>query len=456
MVHELFVLLGIQDLQQGGRRVSPVIRTDLVDFIKQEHGVVALALPDGGHDAAGDRADIGPSVAADLRLVPYTAQGHVDELAPGGPGYGSCDGGLSYPRRPYQTEDGALLVFGEGEDGQVFHDTLLDLVQAVVVLVQDLLAFLKIDVLLGGLVPGKVEDPLDIGPYDGKIRSVRRQLRRPVDLLFDLFGDLGAELELLQLLLPLLGLGLDIVVLAQFLLDGAHLLHQVVLPLGFVQVVLELGVQLVLVGLDLVLAGKISDHQGQPLDRIHGHQDLLGLFGEDVHLGDDEISDVTGLVVPLKALEIVVGEALMVGPVLGIEIRGGPDQREDVGSEGHVVRLFDLLKLADEIRGLPDHLFHSGAVLAGHQDPQLLSRQPQDPLDPRDRAYGIKILRRGKIHRGILLIGEEYEGIAVHGRLKGLDGLVPLYVETDLSAREHADASQGYQRHGLGLDLFVH
>ena len=81
VVHEVRVLLGIEHLHQGGGRIAPIIGPDLVYLVKHEYRVVGTAVPDSLDNAPRERADIGPAVAADLRLVADTSQRHSDELA---------------------------------------------------------------------------------------------------------------------------------------------------------------------------------------------------------------------------------------------------------------------------------------------------------------------------------------------------------------------------------------
>ena len=98
MVAEGIVLLGVQDLEEGRRRVAPEIGADLVHLVHHEHRVVGPGPPDALDDAAGHGPDIGPPVAPDLGLVPDAAQGNADEVPAQGPGDGLAEGGLADAR----------------------------------------------------------------------------------------------------------------------------------------------------------------------------------------------------------------------------------------------------------------------------------------------------------------------------------------------------------------------
>ena len=105
MIGKFFVLFRIQHLQKGRGRIAPVIISHLVDFIKEENRVIGFGVLHSPHHPSRYRADIGPAVAPDFRLVPDAAQGHPDEFPVHGSGDGFCHRRLSYPRRPYKAKD---------------------------------------------------------------------------------------------------------------------------------------------------------------------------------------------------------------------------------------------------------------------------------------------------------------------------------------------------------------
>ena len=81
VVLEAEVLLRVEHLEQRGRRVAPEVHADLVDLVEHEHRVVRAGGLDALDDPAGQRADVGAPVAADLRLVVDAAEAHAGELA---------------------------------------------------------------------------------------------------------------------------------------------------------------------------------------------------------------------------------------------------------------------------------------------------------------------------------------------------------------------------------------
>ncbi len=165
VVDEGVVLGGIEHLEQRRGGVAPPVGADLVDLVEHEDGIARLGPPQPLDDAAGQRADVRPPMAADLRLVPHAAQRHAHEPPAQRPGDALAEAGLAHAGRPHEAEDRlarrtcrpsraaarrarwlcrrrlpgpACALLPELLDGQVLEDAVLDLLEVVVVLVQDL------------------------------------------------------------------------------------------------------------------------------------------------------------------------------------------------------------------------------------------------------------------------------------------------------------------------------
>ena len=74
MVLEVVVLFRIEHFEQRRGRIAAEILAELVDFIEQEQRVGRSRFLEVGNDLARQRADVGPAVAADFRLVAHAAQ----------------------------------------------------------------------------------------------------------------------------------------------------------------------------------------------------------------------------------------------------------------------------------------------------------------------------------------------------------------------------------------------
>ena len=74
IVAEGRVLLGVQHFEQRRRRVAVEALAELVHLVEHHHRIARLGLADRLNHVAGQRADIGPAMAADLRLVMQSAE----------------------------------------------------------------------------------------------------------------------------------------------------------------------------------------------------------------------------------------------------------------------------------------------------------------------------------------------------------------------------------------------
>ena len=72
---------GIEHLEQRRGRVAAEVGAELVDLVEDEHRVARLGAAQALDDLAGQRADVGAAVAADLGFVAHAAERDADELA---------------------------------------------------------------------------------------------------------------------------------------------------------------------------------------------------------------------------------------------------------------------------------------------------------------------------------------------------------------------------------------
>ena len=180
-------------------------------------------------------------MAADLGLVAHAAERHAHELAAGGARDRLAERRLADARRSDEAEDRALQLADQALHGEVLEDALLHLLEAVVILLEDLLGVVDVELVLGVLVPRQRDEPVDVVAHDGRLGGHRRHHLELLQLLLRLLARLGRHLLLLDLLLELLDLVLELVLLAELLLDRPHLLVEVVLLLGLLHLLLDPG-----------------------------------------------------------------------------------------------------------------------------------------------------------------------------------------------------------------------
>src|SRR5690606_18418434 len=195
-------------------------------------------------DLPRQRADVRPAMTADLRLVAHAAERHPDELAAERGRDRLRHRRLADPRRSDEAEDRTLHLRVELADGEVLEDALLRLLEAGVLLVEDLLRLREIDVLLGPLRPGERDEPVEIRARDGVLGGGDGHARQAVELAHRLLADRLGHAGRLDLLAELLDLLLLLVVFAELLLDRLQLLAQEVLALVATDLGLDLRLDL--------------------------------------------------------------------------------------------------------------------------------------------------------------------------------------------------------------------
>ncbi len=321
VVPEGVVLGRVEDFEEGGGRVAPEVRADLVDLVEQDDRVHRTGLLDGADDAAGQRSDVRTPVAADLRLVPYAAERDPDELAAHGTGHGLAQRGLADAGRPDQRQHGAAAAPADQPQaavraplahGQVLGDAFLDVLQTGVVGVQDLLGAGDVVRVLRALVPRQLQHRVQPGPDPAALGALVAGPLQLVDLLEGRLADVLGQLGGLDAGAVVLALVLRVAVqLGQFLADGLHLAAQQELALLLVDALLDVLGD----GLRHVLFGEVVAQRFggllQPRHRVGGLQQehlLLGAQERRVAGVVRELRDVLDL---LDAVHDLPGAALL-------------------------------------------------------------------------------------------------------------------------------------------------
>ena len=107
----------------------------------------------------------------DLGLVVDPAQRDAGELASQGAGHGLAERGLAHAGRTDQGDDGARPASAHDSQAaglaplahrEELDDPVLDVLQAGVILVQDPPRFDHVEPVLGPLVPGQLQHPVEV------------------------------------------------------------------------------------------------------------------------------------------------------------------------------------------------------------------------------------------------------------------------------------------------------
>ncbi len=445
MIVEGVVLLRVEHLQQRAGGVAAEVGGHLVHLVEQEDRVGAAAALHVLDDLARHRPDVRPPVAADLGLVAHAAQRDAHEGAPRGPGDAAAQRGLAHPGGAHEAEDRALVLLHQGLHRQVLDDALLDLLQAVVVLLQHLLGPLQVAVVVGVHLPGQVQHPVDVVAHHRGLGRHGGHHLEPPQLAVQLLLGLLAQRLGRDLVLQLGDLALKLVALAQLLLDRVHLLVEVVLLLRLLHLTLDARADALLNLQDLDLALHQLVELVHPRSGVGQPQQLLLVLQLELQVRADGVRQARGLVDGLHRDQHLGRDAL-------VEL--------DVGLEGRLERAHQGLALH---RGLALLLRHgrdlhqeellllevaldAHALLALHQHLDRAVGQAQQ-LD--DRAQGPHledVLALGVVGLGLLLRHQQDVLVGVHGLLEGADGAIAPHEERHHHVRKDDDVPQREDR----------
>ena len=193
-------------------------------------------------------------MSANLALVVQATQRNTAKLTAQGSGYALTERGLTHSRRAIEAEDWRLQIALELDYSQVLKNTVLNLLKAEVVGIELLACAVEVKVVLGNLVPRKVEHQVEIGHLYRVLRNCRVEALELCNLLLENLCNLPLPNLLLGSLAEFLHVAVYIV--AQLLLNGLHLLLEVVVALLLVNLGLHLLLNLLLELKELLLTNE--------------------------------------------------------------------------------------------------------------------------------------------------------------------------------------------------------
>src|SRR3989344_3478731 len=135
MVGKGIILLGIQSLQKGRRRIAPEIHTDFINFVQHKYGVFRPCIFNALDYSTRQCPYIGSAVAAYLRLIMDSPQRNSDKFTVQRTGYRFTDRSFADTRRADETKNRAFDFSNQLMNGQVLQNSFLYLGQSVVILI---------------------------------------------------------------------------------------------------------------------------------------------------------------------------------------------------------------------------------------------------------------------------------------------------------------------------------
>ena len=202
-----------------------------------------------------------------------------ENLRPSALRHAAAQRGFAHARRPDEAQDRPLHVRLQPAHAEVVQDAVLHLLQAVVVLVEDLLRLQDVHLAGGRLRPRQHRQPLDIVARQRVVRRHRVHPAQPPKLLQRVLLHLLGHAGGFDLLLQLGNVLLRVVQVAQLLLDRLQLLAQIVVALRGLHRILHLGLDLVAQLLHLQLLRQVLVDALQPRGNVRRLQQLLLVGG---------------------------------------------------------------------------------------------------------------------------------------------------------------------------------
>ena len=389
-------------------------------------------------------------------LVADAAQRQPHEVASGRLGDRARQRGLADARRADQAQDRPFELLHQRLHGEVLEDPLLDLLEAVVVLVEDPLGVDDVELLVGLLAPGEPQDPVDVVADDGRLGRHRGHHAELLELLLDLPLRLLREVLLLGALFQLGQLVLELVSVAELLLDRLHLLVEVVLLLRLLHLLLDARPDLPLHLQDLDLR---LDQLVEPRQALRGRIDLQDrlLVGEfQLQLPDHRVGELAWIFDRLHGDQDLRRDPLV---QFDVGLEGGVDlAHESVQLHGALLHLGDLLDLhreeavglgeaADLRAPLPFHKYLHGPVGEAQQlDDRADRPDGEDVL--RDRLVGLRLALRGE--EDFLAAGGSRSTPFAHRLFERADRFFTTDEERHHHVREDDDVPQRKQWYATG------
>lgn len=232
MVVEIVVLFRVEHFEQGRCRIATHVAAHFVDFIEQEQRVAHTHFRHLLNQSSWHRTDVSPAMTTNFRFIAHTAEGHAHEFTVGGIGNRLSQRGFTHARRPHQAQHRPTNFLHALLHGEVFEDAFFDFFEAVVIGVEDILSASQVQAHFGLGLPRHLHQPVDVGAHHGGFSRHRRHLLELVQLGVGLGQGVFRQAGGIDALFQLFDFVVAFLAVAEFFLDGLHLLIQVVLALA--------------------------------------------------------------------------------------------------------------------------------------------------------------------------------------------------------------------------------
>ena len=224
------VLLGIEYFKQCRSGIALKVGTNFVYLIEYKDRIALLGFGYGLHNAAGHSTYIGATVTTYLGLIVKTAQRNAHILTMNGTCYTLTQRCFTYSGRAVKTQNRSMREVGKFHHSKMLNDAFFDLFESIMVFIENGSGLLEVYIVLAILIPGQVEDVVEIAILYRVIGGLGMESFQLTHLFFKDFSYIFTPEFLSATIAQLLHL-LFYAIASQLLLDSAYLLLQEVLTL---------------------------------------------------------------------------------------------------------------------------------------------------------------------------------------------------------------------------------
>ena len=387
-------------------------------------------------------------MAADFGLVANPAKRHAHIFAPGGARDRLAKRGLADSRRADKAQDRSLDRLCALLHGKKFDDAVLDLLQPVMVGVENFASLDDVFLQPAGFLPRHGENPVEIVADDGRLGAHRAHVLELAQLGIRLFAGGLRHLRLFKLGLELFQLAPSVFAVAELLLDGLHLLVQIILALRL----LHLPLDAVADTLFHLQRADLLFHQLEdalkPLMDVEMLQKLLFFLDFDSQMRGDHVGDLVGLGDLLDGAEDFRCDLLVELDILVELLHSGACQAFGVSTEIAILLenfRIDSKKTVIRVQRLRvDH--HALAAFDKHLHGAV--RQFQQLQDRSDRTDGVQAVSVRILGIGFLLGHQDDLLVLGHHGLQRADRLLAADKQRHDHVREYDNIAKRQDREG--------
>ena len=236
----------IQNLQKCGSWIPLVISRHLVNLIQEEYRILGTALFQRSQNTAWHSPHIGTAMASDFSLISNATQRCSYKFSAKRPGNRAGQGCFTNTWRTHKTHNRRILPGGKLSYSQILQNTLLYLLQSIVVLIQNLCGLFNILIILSGFIPWHIQQGLNVsGNNTGLLGHISGTLQTGNFLIYSLYHVLWILLSTHTLAVAF-NIPLNAVLVPQFIMDSLNLLTKIIFLLNLFNLLADTSTNLLL------------------------------------------------------------------------------------------------------------------------------------------------------------------------------------------------------------------